>query len=861
MLLSKILPFFLDMKRFSFLFFLQFLSIACFAQFQDDFSGDLSNWQGDIASFIIEDEQLELNATVAGESKLLTQVNLPDSLFWEFYFKMNFNPSNNNNLRVYLQADDEDLPYSEGYFLQIGENLSDDAVQLWRNDGGIETQLATATLGAVSNSPEVKLRIERDADGTWRLLADYLGGDNFSLEFEIQDDTYPSAADQFFGFRPKYTVGNINNFMFDDVVIAELLPDIEPPVLISATPNSPTEIDVVFNENLDPALAENIANYTINNGVGMPMSADLDGSNGTLVHLTLSSDLENADDYVLTTNNIADLEENISGMQTASFSFFQPDEAEPFDVLINEIMADPSPAIGLPIAEYIELYNRSDKVIDLADFGFSNGSSPKLLPSYILQPDQYVIVTDEDNLDSLSVFGEVITLGAFPALTNGGDELTLTSPFGEIIHFVNYNLDWYGDSNKEGGGYSLELISPFNICEGQNNWRATNNAEGGTPGIQNSIFNPTPDEKRPELLRGYVNRNNPNQIKLFFTEILEQVAAEDPDTYSINPDVDIANISLSFPNQTTVLINLNSPLEVGIDYEITVRDELNDCSGNAIGLFNQATTDYLELHNKTDKTFDLSELVIRNGILFEDQLGNDSLGGTAVAINTEFLFLPKTYLTLTPDPSFVQENYTVANPEWLFRTALPAFANDGGNIKITIGENLETIYIDSVNYLSDWHHPLLDNEEGVSLERINIEAFSDDAGNWHSAAGTAGFGTPTAPNSQSIDSPTPIDDTFTLINPTFSPDGDGFRDFVQINYLADQNGYIANAKIFDATGREIIQLLNNELLGLEGTFKWDGSTNEGEKARIGIYILWIELFLPTGEKRIEKKTIVVGGEF
>jgi len=50
-------------------------------------------------------------------------------------------------------------------------------------------------------------------------------------------------------------------------------------------------------------------------------------------------------------------------------------------------------------------------------------------------------------------------------------------------------------------------------------------------------------------------------------------------------------------------------------------------------------------------------------------------------------------------------------------------------------------------------------------------------------------------------------------------------------------------------------------LGLEGTFKWDGSTNEGEKARIGIYILWIELFLPTGEKRIEKKTIVVGGEF
>ena len=198
------------------------------------------------------------------------------------------------------------------------------------------------------------------------------------------------------------------------------------------------------------------------------------------------------------------------------FLFFNPDEAAPFDVLINEIMADPSPAIGLPNAEYIELYNRSNKVIDLENFGFSNGSAPKLLPSYILQPDSYVIITDDENLDSLNGFGDVIILGAFPGLTNSGDELTLTDPFGDIIHFVNYNLDWYGDAEKEDGGYSLELISPLNICEGKSNWRGTNNSEGGTPGIQNSLFNPVPDEKRPTLLRGYVNAANPSQIKLYF---------------------------------------------------------------------------------------------------------------------------------------------------------------------------------------------------------------------------------------------------------------------------------------------------------------------------------------------------------
>jgi len=319
---------------------------------------------------------------------------------------------------------------------------------------------------------------------------------------------------------------------------------------------------------------------------------------------------------------------------------------------------------------------------------------------------------------------------------------------------------------------------------------------------------------------------------------------------------------------------------------VKIKNDLTDCNGNPIGINDEAIvsvpeiigeqdivineilfnpdvggSDFIELYNKTNKTFDLSDLVLRNAVIYEDQLGNDSLGGTAVSIQTEYLFRPKSYLVLTPDPTDIREKYTVENPQWLLRQTIPALANDEGNIKITTGDLLETFYIDSVNYSADWHHPLLDNEDGVTLERINVDAFSDDEGNWHSAAGTAGFGTPTAVNSQSITNPTPTEDIFTLVNPTFSPDGDGYKDFVQINYNADQNGYVANAQIFDATGRTIKRLLENELLGLEGTFKWDGSTDNQDKARIGIYILWIEIFQPEGKKIVEKKTVVVGGEF
>ena len=179
------------------------------------------------------DQQLQLNALEAGTSSFYRATNLPDSLYWEIYIKMTFNPSNNNNLRVYLQADDEELIYADGYFLQLGENLAEDAIQLWRSDGGTEVLLETATLSAIANSPaEAKVRVERDGDGTWRLFADYTGGNNFNLEFTVQDATYGSGDDFFFGLRPKYTSGNVDNFFFDDVVIAELLPDVAPPALI-----------------------------------------------------------------------------------------------------------------------------------------------------------------------------------------------------------------------------------------------------------------------------------------------------------------------------------------------------------------------------------------------------------------------------------------------------------------------------------------------------------------------------------------------------------------------------------------------------------------------------------------------------
>jgi flagellar hook assembly protein FlgD len=142
------------------------------------------------------------------------------------------------------------------------------------------------------------------------------------------------------------------------------------------------------------------------------------------------------------------------------------------------------------------------------------------------------------------------------------------------------------------------------------------------------------------------------------------------------------------------------------------------------------------------------------------------------------------------------------------------------------------------------------------LERIDPASLSQNETNWHSAASTAGYGTPTYKNSQ-YKLVNAVTATIEVTPKVFSPDNDGRDDIGTVQYEVTEPGYIANITIYDAAGRPVRSLVRNGTLGLKGYWNWDGLDDKGNKLPVGTYILYSEIFNLSGKKERFKNSVVL----
>jgi gliding motility-associated-like protein len=184
---------------------------------------------------------------------------------------------------------------------------------------------------------------------------------------------------------------------------------------------------------------------------------------------------------------------------------------------------------------------------------------------------------------------------------------------------------------------------------------------------------------------------------------------------------------------------------------------------------------------------------------------------------------------------------------------MPTLSNDTGTICII--HQSQNQMIDAFAYSENMHFSLLEETDGVSLERLDPNAETQNSNNWHSAASTVGFGTPTYKNSQEL-----ITQSIGEINinpKSFTPNNDGDKDVASINWNFSENNLMATIKIFDSEGRVVKNILNNEMIGNSGNTTWDGTSEEGLQLNTGMYIVWMEVFSDNGNTERFKEVIVL----
>jgi hypothetical protein len=538
-------------------------------------------------------------------------------------------------------------------------------------------------------------------------------------------------------------------------------------------------------------------------------------------------------------------------------------------------MADPTPQVGLPNAEFIELKNVSGKTLNLAGWRLSTSSSISgSFPSYDLPADSFLIISSTSNVSLFNSFGRTLGIPSFPSLSNDGTVLSLMSKEGKTIHAVNYSSAWYQNTIKSDGGWALEMIDTHNPCTGISNWKASTDANGATPGKKNSVDAINNDETPPQLIRTFAIDSL--TLVAVFDEPLDSASASLVSNYAITNGISITSASPQAPLFDQAILKLSVPLQPKNIYSLTITN-LHDCKGNIIGAYNKVSTglaeeasptdiiineilfdprpnafDYVELYNKSNKILDGNKLYIAN------RNASGAIGSAKKLSETSFYIYPGDYIVLTEDATSLAHEYLLQNPKnVLVLSSLPSYPDDKGTVVIT---NLQGEAVDEVTYSAKWHFALLSDAEGVALERVDPNGASQDAGNWHSAASTVGYGTPTYKNSQNKVAES-IDAAIDVTPKIFSPDNDGCDDLTTISYQVEATGYIANVTIFNSSGNSVRHLLKNATLGLKGSWNWDGLGEKDQKLPIGTYIIYAEIFNLQGKKQQFKKTVVLARKF
>ena len=270
-------------------------------------------------------------------------------------------------------------------------------------------------------------------------------------------------------------------------------PDNTPPQLLNAYPDGTDKLVLVFSESLDSTNATAVNNYLINEtsiAAATPV-----GPFFNRVILNLNNALQANKGYTVTVSAITDCRGNAIGASNFVRTGISA-ELNERDLVINEILFNPKSG-GV---DFVELYNRSNKVLDLKDAYLANRNTQNQFAnitqlsteSRLIFPGEYFVATEDFKLLLRDYIAEnplnFVEIN-LPSYNDASGNVILLNKNGTSIDEVSYTEKWHYALLSDKEGVSLERIDPDGISQDANNWQSASSTAGfATPTYKNSQF-------------------------------------------------------------------------------------------------------------------------------------------------------------------------------------------------------------------------------------------------------------------------------------------------------------------------------------------------------------------------------------
>jgi hypothetical protein len=264
------------------------------------------------------------------------------------------------------------------------------------------------------------------------------------------------------------------------------LPDLLPPKLLELVPLAPNVLQVFFNEGMDStqlatALIETVPHLDI-------YKRAIYGAHPSMVTLTFSDNLVGGQVYSIHMNGLSDCWMNHGDFLS---NFVLPQAPEWGDLVINELMVDPLTGGS----DWIEVYNASDKWIDLMDWRLANvdhgvvDNFQTVSQHFYLAPYEYAVLGSDSSFVQqnypFAVKGRFVHVETPMYAVDSGSVLLYY--FDQLMDIVSYSSEWHFALLESSDGVSLERVRTRGSSNKRDNWHSAAEAIGfASPGMKNS---------------------------------------------------------------------------------------------------------------------------------------------------------------------------------------------------------------------------------------------------------------------------------------------------------------------------------------------------------------------------------------